>query len=116
MPYRLCNKTDDIQFIQNSSFRNREIKQINMALSNRIKHLLQCICLFSWIFLFCYFTGGIRFGEDPLDNIDPWSSYGTVLTIVLIVVRLLALLALPHTLCNLLGTVFFLTFVIVFLH
>jgi len=74
-----------------------------MALSNRIKHLLQCICLFSWIFLFCYFTGGIRFGEDPLDNIDPWSSYGTVLTIVLIVVRLLALLALPHTLCNLLG-------------
>ena len=71
-----------------------------MALSSRIKHVLQCICLFSWVFIFCYVSGGIRFGEDPVDHIDPWTSYGTLVTLVLMLVRLFALLALPQTLCN----------------
>ena len=64
-----------------------------MALSSRIKHVLQCICLFSWVFIFCYVSGGIRFGEDPVDHIDPWTSYGTLVTLVLMLVRLFALLA-----------------------
>ena len=67
-----------------------------MALSSRIKHVLQCICLFSWVFIFCYVSGGIRFGEDPIDQIDPWTSYGPLLTIVLMLVRMFALLALPQ--------------------
>ena len=67
-----------------------------MALSSRIKHVLQCICLFSWVFIFCYVSGGIRFGEDPVDLIDPWTSYGTLLTMVLMLVRMFALLALPQ--------------------
>ena len=67
-----------------------------MALSSRIKHVLQCICLFSWVFIFCYVSGGIRFGEDPVDLIDPWTSYGPLLTIVLMLVRMFALLALPQ--------------------
>ena len=67
-----------------------------MALSSRIKHVLQCICLFSWVFIFCYVSGGIRFGEDPVDLIDPWTSYGPLLTMVLMLVRMFALLALPQ--------------------
>ena len=81
-----------------------------MALSSRIKHVLQCICLFSWVFIFCYVSGGIRFGEDPIDHIDPWASYGTLVTLVLMLVRLFALLALPQTLCNLVGLVSLNTF------
>lgn len=81
-----------------------------MALSNKIKHVLQCICLFSWVFIFLYMTGGIRFEEQAVDTLDPWSEYGTIFTIILIIVRLLALLALPHTLCNMAGLVSINTF------
>ena len=100
-----------------------------MAVSNKIKHILQCICLFSWVFIFLYMTGGIRFEEQAVDTLDPWSEYGTFLTIILIIVRfvnirqaahglevtnlyfrLLALLALPHTLCNMAGLVSINTF------
>ena len=81
-----------------------------MALSSRIKHVLQCICLFSWVFIFCYVSGGIRFGEDPIDHIDPWTSYGPLVTLVLMLVRLFALLALPQTLCNLVGLISLNTF------
>ena len=59
-----------------------------MALSNRIKHVLQCICLFSWIFIFCYASGGLRLAEDPaLASLDPWAQYGTPLTFILILLR-----------------------------
>ena len=85
-------------------------QSIIMALSSRIKHVLQCICLFSWVFIFCYISGGIRFGEDPVDLIDPWARYGSLLTLVLMLVRLFALLALPQTLCNLVGLVSLNTF------
>ena len=74
-----------------------------MPISSPTKHYLQCLGLISWNLTFCYLTGGIRFGEQPVDRIDPWTSYGSLLTIALIFVRLLSLLALPQTLCNLLG-------------
>ena len=74
-----------------------------MSTSSQIKHYLQCLALLSWIYIFSFLTGGIRFGDDPLDRIDPWQSYGTLTTVALIFIRLLSVLALPQTLCNLLG-------------
>ena len=74
-----------------------------MSISSQTKHYLQCLCLISWIYFFSYMSGGLRFGESPLDKIDPWISYGSLTTLLLIFIRLLSLLALPQTLCNLIG-------------
>ena len=74
-----------------------------MSISSQTKHYLQCLALISWIYAFSYFSGGLRFGEDPVDRIDPWVSYGSLTTLLLIFIRLLSLLALPQTLCNLMG-------------
>ena len=74
-----------------------------MSISSQSKHYLQCLALMSWIYIFSFLTGAIRFGEHPVDRMDPWLSYGTATTLALIFIRLLSLLALPQTLCNLLG-------------
>ena len=72
-------------------------------MTSRTKHMVQSSCLLAWIFLFCYHTEGIRFGPHPVDSIDPWLTYGTPVTILVILLRLLSLLALPQTLFNLVG-------------
>ena len=74
-----------------------------MSISSQTKHYLQCLALISWIYAFSYFSGGLRFDDDPVDKIDPWVSYGSLTTLLLIFIRLLSLLALPQTLCNLIG-------------
>ena len=74
-----------------------------MSISSQTKHYLQCLALISWIYAFSYLSGGLRFGEDPVDKIDPWTAYGSLTTLLLIFIRLLSLLALPQTLCNLVG-------------
>ena len=74
-----------------------------MSVSSQSKHYLQCLALISWIYAFSYFSGGLRFDDDPVDKIDPWVSYGSLTTLLLIFIRLLSLLALPQTLCNLIG-------------
>ena len=38
----------------------------------------------------------LRFGEHPLDSLDPWRTYGTVVTILIIFLRLLSFLVLPQ--------------------
>ena len=38
----------------------------------------------------------VRLGEHPLDSLDPWTTYGPVVTILIIILRLLSFLALPQ--------------------
>ena len=38
----------------------------------------------------------IRIGEHPIDSLDPWTTYGPVVTIFIIILRLLSFLALPQ--------------------
>ena len=38
----------------------------------------------------------VRLGEHPLDSLDPWTTYGPIVTILIIILRLLSFLALPQ--------------------
>ena len=38
----------------------------------------------------------VRLGDHPLDSLDPWTTYGPVVTILIILLRLLSFLALPQ--------------------
>lgn len=67
------------------------------------RHLLFCLLLATWVVSFCYFTGALRFSASPLDDLDPFTEYGAVLASVLVLVRVIAFLALPQTLFNLVG-------------
>jgi len=74
-----------------------------MGASSQTKHLIQCSALVTWVIGFCYYSGGLRFGPDPLDSQDPWTLYGSLMTVIMIFIRLLSLLGLPQTLFNLVG-------------
>ena len=74
-----------------------------MGLSSRAKHGVQCSCLVSWVLLFCWWTEGLRLYPHPVDTLDPWSTHGTLVTIIIIFLRLLSFLALPQTLFNVFG-------------
>ncbi|XP_023334273.1 beta-1,4-mannosyltransferase egh [Eurytemora carolleeae] len=76
-----------------------------MMLNSKVKHTLHCICVVSWLSFFSWATEGIRFSPTPVDNIDPWIEYGTIITVLIIFLRLLSFLALPQTLFNLVGLV-----------
>ena len=78
-----------------------------MVASSQTKHLSHCIFLFFWVFTFSYLTEGLRFGPSPLDSLDPWVTYGSLITAVIIFLRLLSFLALPQTIFNLVGLVAF---------
>lgn len=72
---------------------------------SQTKHLLHCVCLVSWLSLFSWLTEGIRFTPSPVDTLDPWTTHGPAVTILIIVLRFLSFLALPQTLFNLIGLV-----------
>ena len=74
-----------------------------MGVSSQTKHLVQATFLISWIFAFCYYTEGLRFGPHPVDSLDPWVTHGTFVTVIIIFLRLLSFLALPQTLFNMVG-------------
>ena len=78
-----------------------------MALSSRSKHCIHCLSLATWLFLFGYFTEAIRFVPSPVDSLDPWTTHGSLVTVVIICLRLLSFLALPQTLFNLVGLTWF---------
>lgn len=71
------------------------------------KHVLHCALLFTIIIAFEIASGGIKISENSFTTIDPWSTYGRVLTIVLYVLRLLTFLTLPQVLFNFCGLVFY---------
>ena len=79
-----------------------------MRLSSSAKHVLFCTALFLWVVGFCVYTGALRtsqFGDVP--RVDPWTEYGSVLTVFLLTIRLLSFLGLPQTAFNLFGLVRF---------
>jgi len=74
-----------------------------MGLSSRAKHCLHCLCMVSWLSFFFWLTEGIRFSASAIDLIDPWTTHGSIVTVLIIFLRLLSFLALPQTLFNLVG-------------
>jgi len=68
-----------------------------LTLFSAVRQLAFCGLFFSWILIFCSWTGAWS-QTDWI--VDPWSSYGTGLTIVLILIRMLSLLALPQVHLN----------------
>jgi egghead protein (zeste-white 4 protein) len=75
------------------------------SISASSKHLLFCLVMFIWLFGFGYFNGAIRFGPSEIDQIDPWTKYGTYLTCFLLFIRFLSFLGLPQILFDCVGLV-----------
>ena len=68
------------------------------------KHLIHSALMISWIIVFIYITLEHRAKEDVI------STYGTVLTTILVIIRLVNLLALPQLLLNFVSLLMFETF------
>uniref|UniRef100_A0A182U057 Glycosyltransferase 2-like domain-containing protein n=1 Tax=Anopheles melas TaxID=34690 RepID=A0A182U057_9DIPT len=76
-------------------------------LNSTSKHILHCALLFGLLIVFEIFCGGIKVTESAFVAIDPWEEYGTLLTIVLYLLRLLTFLTLPQVLFNFFGLVIY---------
>ena len=68
------------------------------------KHLIHSALMISWIIFFIYITLEHRAKEDVI------STYGTFLTTILVVIRIINLLALPQLLLNFVSLLMFETF------
>lgn len=71
------------------------------------RHILHCLLLLFIVIGFCLFSGGIKVNEDSFVTVDPWAEYGTPLTVLLYMLRLLTFLTLPQVLFNFCGLVFY---------
>lgn len=79
-----------------------------MILSSNVKHALHCMLFLTLLFVFEVIAGGICIGTCDTDNeIDPFKKYGYIPAILLYLLRFLTFLALPQTVCNCLGLLFF---------
>ncbi|XP_065158083.1 beta-1,4-mannosyltransferase egh [Atheta coriaria] len=76
-------------------------------LSSKTKHYLHVCLLFTVIILFELFSGGIKLGADETLEINPWTRYGYVWTIVLYLLRLVTFLPLPQVLFNFAGLILY---------
>ncbi|XP_040172416.1 beta-1,4-mannosyltransferase egh [Anopheles arabiensis] len=76
-------------------------------LNSTSKHIMHCALLFGLLIVFEIFCGGIKVTESAFVAIDPWEEYGTLLTIVLYLLRLLTFLTLPQVLFNFFGLVIY---------
>ena len=72
---------------------------MGMKLKSSVKHFLFIVLSVIWILGFLVYTGA----TDPPVDVDPWTDYGTIITIFVIGIRLLAMLAVPQTLFNAVG-------------
>lgn len=75
-----------------------------------LKHALVVTALLAWTSMFAMWTYTLKWGATGPPNIDPWVEYGTVLTIVLAVIKYSTLLALPKILTTVIGFIAFNTF------
>lgn len=78
-----------------------------LMLNSFYKHILHCSLLFSVLIFFEIYSGGLKYSDDVLSEIDPWEQYGQVLTVILYSLRLLTFLTLPQILFNLFGLVLY---------
>lgn len=76
-------------------------------MSSTSKHVLHCALLFFVIIVAEIFSGGIKLNEDSFTNIDPWTTYGDIPTIILYLLRFLTFLTLPQVLFNFCGLIFY---------
>lgn len=76
-----------------------------LILGAAFRHALFVGFFLSWIVLFGYFAGSIRFQEAFIDTVNPWTEYGAIATCFNVTLRLLAFLAVPQTLFNFMGFV-----------
>jgi len=82
-------------------------------LSSKAAHLLHCLLLLATVLLIEVVTGGIKLSSpapELADIINPWEVYGVIPTFILYLLRLLAFLALPQVIFNVLGLTLFNTF------
>uniref|UniRef100_A0A915MXH9 Beta-1,4-mannosyltransferase bre-3 n=1 Tax=Meloidogyne javanica TaxID=6303 RepID=A0A915MXH9_MELJA len=87
-----------------------------MPLSSELKYFLHLIAFICWISLVEIFYGVLSFDffrksgndfEDFGEEFNPIERYGTIVTILLYLIRLVSLLVLPQCICNSLGLVLF---------
>ncbi|XP_018326378.1 beta-1,4-mannosyltransferase egh [Agrilus planipennis] len=71
--------------------------------TNKFKHYLHCLTLFTVIIIFEWFTGGVKLFENSDLEINPWVRYGYMWTFVLYFLRLITFLPLPQVLFNFFG-------------
>ncbi len=72
-----------------------------------LKHFSHCICFISWLIFLSYTATN---GVAVLDFENALVLYGLPITILVVLVKLLSLLALPQTLFNVVGLLFYDTF------
>ncbi|XP_046579452.1 beta-1,4-mannosyltransferase egh-like [Haliotis rubra] len=70
---------------------------------SRLKHYLTVVLLFIILFLVFSASGALPFATDPSEGVDPYTKYGTMLTLLMYILRILALVPLPITLSNFIG-------------
>lgn len=78
-----------------------------VTITIHVKHLFHCVCLIGWLMVLSYFaTNGVQL----LDLTTAFEKYGFYLTLFIVGIKLLAFLALPQTLFNMAGLLFYDTF------
>lgn len=82
-------------------------ENLRPTMNSTSKHLLHCCLLFAVVLACEIFAGGIKISENSFVVVDPWAEYGTPITIVLYLLRLLTFLTLPQVLFNFCGLVFY---------
>ena len=70
-----------------------------------VKHIVHSICMLCWIVIFIR-TASNESSDDP----DPWETYGVLVTVICILLRLLTLLAFPQTFLNFISLLIYDTF------
>ena len=83
------------------------MKNLLLKMNSTSKHLLHCTLLLFVIFGFELFSGAIKINENSFITINPWETYGELLTVILYILRLLTFLTLPQVIFNFCGLIFY---------
>ncbi|XP_071088733.1 beta-1,4-mannosyltransferase egh-like [Haliotis cracherodii] len=73
---------------------------------SRLKHFLTLALLLIVLVIVFSASGALPFTRTPLNNVDPYSQYGKVPTILMYILRTLTLIPLPIMLSNFFGIIF----------
>lgn len=76
-----------------------------MFTSSRIKHLVHCTALV--VFSYWLISSLLPVADAESKQLDPWTTYGPLNTLILYIFRILVLLAFPQVLLNALGLLCF---------
>ena len=79
-------------------------------LSSWTKHGLHCCLLLTVILVFEHVSGGLRWGTQEKEELDPWLQYGFIGALTLYFLRTLTFLSFPQVLFNFIGLTIYNTF------